>query len=445
MNHQTRFKRLAIHRSQQRPLRYGVAYSKYGSLLVLVICLLWPAALAQADSPTLDQNKPLIYTVQTGDTLIFIALKYNLNLADIALANHLRNPGLILPGQQLILPGASSLSNPESAERIGEQLHTVQAGETIGSIANSYYATPADVIALNRLDNPDLLQVGQILKVPVIQPPLSEPLVWPFTGVSLSEPTIIQGRTLVARVSLAGEATVVGDFEGQPIFFYHSSGADYWGLVAIHALIEPNVYQLHLTATMSDGQIYSHAENVKVMEGPYDSEAILLDGSRAELLQTELIKEEREKLAALWSQITPRPLWNGPFWFPIAEEAPRVTSAFGTRRSYNDSSDLSFHAGTDFGGGVGEPIYAPAGGIVVLAEPLMVRGNAVLIDHGMGLFSGYWHQSKIIVTPGQHMEPGDLIGYEGDTGLVTGPHLHWEFRLNGIAVDPLQWTRESIP
>lgn len=171
MNHQTRFKRLAIHRSQQRPLRYGVAYSKYGSLLVLVICLLWPAALAQADSPTLDQNKPLIYTVQTGDTLIFIALKYNLNLADIALANHLRNPGLILPGQQLILPGASSLSNPESAERIGEQLHTVQAGETIGSIANSYYATPADVIALNRLDNPDLLQVGQILKVPVIQPP----------------------------------------------------------------------------------------------------------------------------------------------------------------------------------------------------------------------------------------------------------------------------------
>ncbi|HRV96762.1 MAG TPA: M23 family metallopeptidase, partial [Anaerolineae bacterium] len=119
--------------------------------------------------------------------------------------------------------------------------------------------------------------------------------------------------------------------------------------------------------------------------------------------------------------------------------------AFGTRRSYNDSSDLSFHAGTDFGGGVGEPLYAPAGGIVVLAEPLMVRGNAVLIDHGMGLFSGYWHQSEIVVTPGQHVEPGDLIGYEGDTGLVTGPHLHWEFRLNGIAVDPLQWTRESIP
>jgi murein DD-endopeptidase MepM/ murein hydrolase activator NlpD len=82
---------------------------------------------------------------------------------------------------------------------------------------------------------------------------------------------------------------------------------------------------------------------------------------------------------------------------------------------------------------------------VVLAEPLTVRGNAVLIDHGMGLYSGYWHQSKIAVHEGQEVQTGDLIGYVGDTGLVTGPHLHWEMRLNGIAVEPLQWVMQSIP
>ncbi|MCB0164269.1 MAG: LysM peptidoglycan-binding domain-containing M23 family metallopeptidase, partial [Anaerolineae bacterium] len=415
MTYQTGLKEWAILNIRQCPRQYGFVYLRRWGWLLMLVYLLWSALPAQADSPTLDQNEPFVYTVQTGDTLIFIALKYNLNMADIALANHLRNPGLILPGQQLILPGVSSLPNPEAVERIGEQLHTVQPGETISSIANIYFATPDDVIALNHLPNPDLLQVGQTLKVPVIQPPASDPLTWPFTGVNLSEPTIIQGRTLVARVSLAAEATIVGDFEGQPVFFYQSNDTDHWGIVAIHALIKPNVYQLHLTATTPDGQIYSHAENVKIMEGPYDSEEILLDDNRAELLQTELIQEEREKLAALWSQITPRPLWDGPFWYPLEEQAPRVTSAFGTRRSYNDSSDITFHAGTDFGGGVGEPIYAPAGGIVVLAEPLMVRGNAVLIDHGMGLFSGYWHQSKVVVTPGQHVEPGDLIGYEGDT------------------------------
>jgi len=91
------------------------------------------------------------------------------------------------------------------------------------------------------------------------------------------------------------------------------------------------------------------------------------------------------------------------------------------------------------------PIYAPDAGRVVLAEELVVRGNAVLIDHGTGVFSGYWHQSDLAVEDGQTVQPGDLIGYVGDTGLVTGDHLHWEMRIGGIAVDPIQWTETAIP
>ena len=82
---------------------------------------------------------------------------------------------------------------------------------------------------------------------------------------------------------------------------------------------------------------------------------------------------------------------------------------------------------------------------MVLAEKLTIRGNAVLIDHGTGLFSGYWHMNQIAVTEGQEVQPGDLIGYLGNTGLATGPHLHWEMRLYGIAVEPLQWTQQIIP
>jgi murein DD-endopeptidase MepM/ murein hydrolase activator NlpD len=63
----------------------------------------------------------------------------------------------------------------------------------------------------------------------------------------------------------------------------------------------------------------------------------------------------------------------------------------------------------------------------------------------MGLFSGYWHQNQLLVSPGQEVQTGDLIGYMGSTGLVTGPHLHWEIRLQGIAVDPMQWIEEPIP
>jgi murein DD-endopeptidase MepM/ murein hydrolase activator NlpD len=81
----------------------------------------------------------------------------------------------------------------------------------------------------------------------------------------------------------------------------------------------------------------------------------------------------------------------------------------------------------------------------VLADELIVRGNAVLIDHGLGVFSGYWHQSDLAVQAGQSVQRGDLIGYVGDTGLVTGAHLHWEMRVGGIAVDPMQWTEMAIP
>jgi murein DD-endopeptidase MepM/ murein hydrolase activator NlpD len=134
-----------------------------------------------------------------------------------------------------------------------------------------------------------------------------------------------------------------------------------------------------------------------------------------------------------------------PFRYPITFDSLRITSNFGTRRSYNSNLVDTFHSGTDFGGDIGTPIYAPAAGSVVLAERLAVRGNAVLIDHGLGLFTGYWHQTRLAVAVGQEVKPGDLIGFLGDTGMVTGPHLHWEMRLNGIAVEPLQWVQQTIP
>ena len=90
-------------------------------------------------------------------------------------------------------------------------------------------------------------------------------------------------------------------------------------------------------------------------------------------------------------------------------------------------------------------MLAPASGTVVLAEPLDVRGNAVVIDHGAGVFTGYWHLSQIDVQAGQQVKPGDQLGLVGTTGLSTGNHLHWEMRVHGIAVDPLQWTGKVFP
>jgi murein DD-endopeptidase MepM/ murein hydrolase activator NlpD len=171
---------------------------------------------------------------------------------------------------------------------------------------------------------------------------------------------------------------------------------------------------------------------------------IILPDDKGDLLAPELVQAELERMIALWSEVSEPPSARWLFQRPIAPDY--LTSApFGQRRSYNSGPVSGFHAGQDFAAPAGVPVYAPAAGVVVLADPLQVRGNAVLIDHGDGVFSGYWHLTDIVAQVGQQVQPGDLLGHVGTTGLSTGNHLHWELRVNGFAVDPMQWLTTRFP
>ena len=427
-------------------------------LIASMTALMCFAALAFDTSaqevPKDVDSATLVYTVQPGDTLTGIALKYNLRLVDIMLTNNIVATAYIYPGQRLVLPGIPvptptplptptpwPTPTPVLSMTLTGQPHLVQPGDTIYSVAAQYGVPMGTLVLINNLASTSTLQTGQELQIPGGVLPTPAPASPPFAAVSLSEPVIMQGRTLIISVALAEPATLSGMFEGQPLIFSNSADGQAWAMAAIHALLPANTYPIVLQATRPDGSTITRVETVEVVEGPYGSEHIQLDNQRAALLEADLLAAEREKLVNLWTKTTPRPLWTGSFWYPTAGN---ITSYFGTRRTYNTSTELSFHSGTDFGG-FGTPIYAPAAGTVVLAEPLTVRGNAVVIDHGLGLYSGYWHQNQIAVVEGQQLQPGDLIGYIGNTGLVTGPHLHWEMRLNGIAINPLQWVRETIP
>jgi len=78
-----------------------------------------------------------------------------------------------------------------------------------------------------------------------------------------------------------------------------------------------------------------------------------------------------------------------------------------------------------------------------MAEPMAIRGNAVIIDHGRGVLTGYWHLSEMYVVEGQEVSAGDTIGLVGTTGRSTGAHLHWELQINGVAVDPMQFLADA--
>jgi murein DD-endopeptidase MepM/ murein hydrolase activator NlpD len=126
---------------------------------------------------------------------------------------------------------------------------------------------------------------------------------------------------------------------------------------------------------------------------------------------------------------------DGRFILPVSGA---ITSGFGPRR-HPISGGSRMHTGVDIGASSGTPIKAADDGTVVMAGSSGGYGNWTLVDHGGGLATGYGHQSSIGVSVGQHVSRGQVIGRVGSTGASTGPHLHWEVRVNGNPVDPMGW------
>ena len=133
---------------------------------------------------------------------------------------------------------------------------------------------------------------------------------------------------------------------------------------------------------------------------------------------------------------TPGLSGHGIFLEPVPG-AP-ITSPFGPR-VHPIFGDVRMHTGIDFGAPEGTPIHAAADGTVVMAGPYGGYGNATVIDHGNGLATLYGHQSQLLVKAGDHVPRGQVIGLVGCTGNCTGPHVHFEVRLNGTPVDPANY------
>ena len=179
--------------------------------------------------------------------------------------------------------------------------------------------------------------------------------------------------------------------------------------------------------------------------GNYQREDLYVESTTIDPVVTE---PENEQILSLTTSANPGRYWNTIFSSP-AVYPDCFTSTYGTRRTYfglNTNVEIEgFHSGLDFCGGEGLQITSPAPGVVVFAGPLTVRGNATVIDHGWGVYSGFWHQSEILVQAGERVEQGQVVGLVGGTGRVTGAHLHWELWVNGVQVNPLDWLQRIYP
>jgi murein DD-endopeptidase MepM/ murein hydrolase activator NlpD len=181
---------------------------------------------------------------------------------------------------------------------------------------------------------------------------------------------------------------------------------------------------------------------VEVRANPRPVELLALSAATLAVVTPEGRAQEAEVLAAALAAVPPAPRWAEAFVLPVEGVG---TSGFGDPRRYGMGGNVSFHLGTDIATPTGTPIVATNDGVVRVAGFYPIKGGWVVIDHGQGVTSHYFHQSRIDVREGDVVARGEQIGLVGSTGLSTGPHLHWEMRIDGVPTDPIAWVGARYP
>jgi len=458
---------------------------------ILAFLLILSATPVSAQTAT-PQPGP-IYIVQPGDTLWGIASRFNINVADLESINSMSGTDIYV-GDKLIIPGLPELS--------GTLIFVpVPFGETLPSLSRQYRMDEASLEKLNHIVSPSELYAGygliileqnnqspwtaranlgqadtmlelavkgdsdpwsiaQINGLDLPSGGLPGDTLYLPSGNSEAAPSglpaalvsaqvdplpLFQGTTAEIKVVSSQPVTLGGLLVDHPLHFIPTDANTQVALQGVYAALDPGLYPLRIDVTRADGSVQSFQQMVLVGSGNYPTDPGLeVDPSTIDPAVT---GPEDQWLLSLTSVVTPQKYWNGVFQLPVATPYC-IRAGFGDRRSYNGGALVSFHTGLDYG--VCSPahpldIYAAADGVVVFTGLKTVRGNATIIDDGQGVFTCYYHQSKFLVSVGDHVTAGQLIGQIGATGRVTGPHLHFEVWVNGIQVSPIQWLAKVFP
>jgi murein DD-endopeptidase MepM/ murein hydrolase activator NlpD len=457
------------------------------SLLIAVSLAVWmtPASAQQ------EQAQGPVYQVQSGDTLWEIAARFKVSVADLTQVNEIGNANQLAIGQELIIPGLAGINGRLTTT-------PVAFGENLLSLSRRYGVSPQALGRLNRVVHPQELYAGAsliLLEEQAAQPAGGRALLAPgesalelavrqgvnpwhliqanqaqgaarlIPGDVLRSPggasggpgalppqieqaallpiPLVQGQLALLSLTAGPGMSLAGELTGHSLHFFEQDGA-YYSLQGIYALQEPGFYPLVLEGTLADGARFSYVQAVYLADGGYVYDPVLYVDPA--VIDPAVTEPENEQVLALVTPATGERRWQGQFSSPVAPEFTDCwPSRFGSRRSFNESAYVYFHTGLDFCGSVGNQIFAPAAGQVVFAGPLAVRGNTTIIDHGWGVYTAYMHQSEILVKAGEPVEAGQVIGLVGNTGRVTGPHLHWEVWAGGVQVDPIAWLEGAYP
>jgi murein DD-endopeptidase MepM/ murein hydrolase activator NlpD len=246
-----------------------------------------------------------------------------------------------------------------------------------------------------------------------------------------------QGELVEVRVSGQDLVAVEGRMGNENIFFYPSGSQSFGAIVGADVEAKPGLLRLLLKMIGRVGAPHKREIPITIKAKAFRKESFSVPPSFDQMTPEALeeIRREQAAFARAFAAPVPERLWEAPFARPVPQEAS--ASSFGLRRIINGTMRAP-HSGTDLSAPAGTEVVATNHGRVVLVGNFFFAGGSVVIDHGSGLFTMYFHLLEIKVDEGALVKKGDVVALSGASGRVTGPHLHWGARLANARIDPLE-------
>ena len=252
--------------------------------------------------------------------------------------------------------------------------------------------------------------------------------------VRLSSSRPAQGEPVLVEVSPLPRAdNVVMIWKGREIPMKEDGAGRFLGLIGIDLLETPGKAVLSVRA-MEGGEAIRLDVEFVIQKGTFPVQELTLpkEMTQFDRATLERINREAGRLTERFSRVSSPPVWSVPFLPPVEGFRP---TGFGARRVIN-GEPRSPHAGVDVTLPAGTPVVATADGTVAFAGEQFFGGNSVVLDHGGGVFSVYYHLREFVVSEGQKVSRGQRIGSVGESGRATGPHIHFSVRAAGGRIDP---------
>jgi murein DD-endopeptidase MepM/ murein hydrolase activator NlpD len=251
---------------------------------------------------------------------------------------------------------------------------------------------------------------------------------------------ILQGQAFTVTVYADDSVKDIdGGIFGKRIAFFREK--EYFrAYIGVPVDASPDKYRLILNIEKADGTKTATSYFVTVNKREFGKVSFKLKPAKQYLLAEDIVEADWEKIQKELVKSGPKRMWFGPFQNPALGY---VSMKFGTHQFINGKVSGQ-HRGLDIAGKSYYRVRAANHGQVVLAERLEAFGNTVVVNHGRGVFSLYFHLSKIDVKKNDIVWKGKVVGLMGQTGVATGVHLHFAMSVADVRVDPVQWMYGGI-